>query len=136
MDKNNSKKAWYKKWWVWVIIVIVLIGIGGAAGGNTGNNTTNTDTETSNSDSKQTDAPSEPKEEKWDVEKVYAKIKDGMTKKQVEKAVGKESDNCSESSSEYVGKTELCTYGSLGDNGSITVTFQNDKVSSKSKMKF
>jgi hypothetical protein len=33
MDKNNGKKAWYKKWWVWVLIVIVLIGIGGAAGG-------------------------------------------------------------------------------------------------------
>lgn len=33
MDKNNGKKAWYKKWWVWVLIVIVLIAAGSAAGG-------------------------------------------------------------------------------------------------------
>lgn len=44
MDKNNSKKAWYKKWWVWVLIVIVLIGIGGAAGGDKNNTATNTST--------------------------------------------------------------------------------------------
>lgn len=33
MDKNNGKKAWYKKWWVWVLIVILLIGVGSAMGG-------------------------------------------------------------------------------------------------------
>lgn len=131
---TKQSKPWYKRFWVWLIIIVVLIGIGDAmGGGNTGNNSTNTGG--SNSE-QQTDTPAESEEEKWDVDKVYAKIKDGMTKKEVEKVTGKESESCSESSTEYVGKTELCSYGSLGDNGSITVTFQNDKVSSKAKTKF
>lgn len=33
MDKNNGKKAWYKKWWVWALIIIVLFAAGSAAGG-------------------------------------------------------------------------------------------------------
>lgn len=33
MDKNNGKKAWYKKWWVWVLIVIALFAAGSAMGG-------------------------------------------------------------------------------------------------------
>ncbi len=115
-----------------MIAVIVIAGIAGAAGSNS-----NTNTPTENSAiSEQAEAPKPQEEPTWDVEKVYGKIKDGMTKAKVEKAVGKTSDNCSESSSEYIGKTEICSYGGLGDNGSITVTFQNDKVSSKAKTKF
>ena len=30
---EQTKKAWYKKWWVWVIAVLVLAGIGGAMSG-------------------------------------------------------------------------------------------------------
>lgn len=133
MDKHNSKKAWYKKWWVWVIIVVALIGIGGAIGGNK-NSTTNTPATSTQTSEKP--AETKPKEEKWDVEAAYAKLTDGMTKAEVEAALGKTSDNCSETSAEYVGKIETCNYGGVGDNGMIMVQYQNDKMTTKSKSKF
>ena len=132
MNNQNNKTAWYKKWWVWVIIVFVLIGVGGAAG--SGSNSSTSTTQPTNGTQAQNSAPVEKK--KWDVETEYAKITDGMTKPEVETAVGKTSDNCTENSNEYSGKTEFCSYGGFGDNGSISVTYSNDKVSSKSKMKF
>lgn len=46
---GQSKKAWYKRVWVWVIIVIVLIGVGGAMGGSKDNTATNTGTNNSGS---------------------------------------------------------------------------------------
>lgn len=130
----EKDKNWFARHKVLSVILAVII-IGGIAGAAGSSNNTNT-TPASSATSEQADAPKPQEEPKWDVEKVYAKIKDGMTKAKVEKAVGKTSDNCSESSSEYIGKTEICSYGSLGDNGSITVTFQNGKVSSKAKTKF
>lgn len=30
---EQTKKAWYKKWWVWVIAILVLAGIGSAISG-------------------------------------------------------------------------------------------------------
>lgn len=29
-SKNNSKKPWYKKWWIWVIVGVVLVGLAGS----------------------------------------------------------------------------------------------------------
>jgi len=34
MDKNNTEKSWYKKWWIWLIIVAVLGLIGYIANPN------------------------------------------------------------------------------------------------------
>ena len=135
MDIHNNKKPWYKKWWVWLIIIVVLIGIGGAAG-KEGAESPSTSPATNTPQSTEAPAKEEPKAEKWDVEANYAKINNGMTKADVETAIAKESDNCSESATEYIGKTEMCTYGSFGDNGMITVHYTNDVVSSKSKNKF
>lgn len=71
---------------------------------------------------------------KWDIDAAYAKIENGMTKAQVEKATGKKSDNCTESTSEYIGKSEFCSYGNAFiDKGSIMVTYMQDVVSSKTK---
>jgi hypothetical protein len=134
MNNQNNKKAWYKKWWVWVIIIFVLIGIGGAAGSSSNSSPTNI--QPTNNGTQQTQTPAPAVKKKWDVETEYAKVTNGMTKPEVEAALGKTSDNCTESSNEYIGKTEYCSYGSFGDNGSISVTYSNDKVSSKSKMKF
>ncbi len=73
-------------------------------------------------------------EEEWDMEAAYAKIENGMTKAQVEEATGKESESCTESEIDGLGKSELCTYGNvIIDKGAITVTFSQDKVSSKTK---
>jgi len=134
MDKaTNSKKPWYKKWWVWVIVVIVIIGIGGASSGNKTDITTKEDT------AKTAPAAEQPKAEepaKWDVEANYAKINNGMSKAEVEAAVGKKSDSCTESTTEYIGKTEICSYGGFGDKGMISVTYSNDTVSGKTKTNF
>lgn len=135
MDKNaNSKKAWYKKWWVWVIVVAVIAAISSGASNNSQSN--NSSNQQATTETPKEDKPQTPAPEKWDVEANYAKINNGMTKAEVEAAIGKKSDNCSENASEYLGKTEFCNYGGFGDNGMITVHFSNDKVSSKSKNKF
>ncbi len=129
---TEKDKNWFARHKILSIVlaVVILGSIAGAASSNSSPTTPPVNTPTEQA------APKPKEEPKWDVEKVYTNIKDGMTKVEVEKALSKRSDNCSESSSEYIGKTEICTYGSLGDNGSITVTFQNDKVSSKAKTKF
>lgn len=128
----KENKPWYKKWWVWLIIIVVLVGIGGASGNSTQNNSTEQKPAT-------TEAPKQeekPQEVKWDIEANYAKISNDMTKAEVEAAIGKKSESCTENTSEYLGKTEYCNYGGFGDTGMITVTYSNDKVSSKTKSKF
>lgn len=68
------------------------------------------------------------------MEAAYAKVSNGMTKAQVAEAVGKQPESCTESQSEYIGKSELCTYGNAFiDKGAIMVTYMQDKVSSKTK---
>lgn len=69
----------------------------------------------------------------WDVNTAYEKVQTGMTKAQIEDATGKKSESCASSESQY-GKYETCYYGgSFDDNGTITVSYTDDKVSSKSK---
>ena len=127
---HKEKKAWYKKWWVWVIIIIVLIGIGGA-GSTSQQKAAETPT---NAPTTQEPKPEEKPAAKWDMEAAYAKVNNGMTKAQVEAAIGKKAESCTESQSEYLGKTELCTYGNAFiDKGAIIVTYSQDKVNSKTK---
>lgn len=133
MNEYKPKKAWYKKWWVWVIIVFVFIGIGGGANGNKGTTST---TNTKESTAAERPAETAPKAEKWDVEAAYAKLADGMTKAEAESAIGKTTDSCSETSSQYVGTIETCNYGNVGDNGIIMVQYQDGKLSTKSKTKY
>lgn len=69
----------------------------------------------------------------WDATSAYAKITTGMSKTEVEAATGKTSDNCVSTESSY-GKTETCSYGnSFTDGASISVTYSDGKVSTKSK---
>jgi|APMI01.1.fsa_nt_gi hypothetical protein len=69
----------------------------------------------------------------WDAAAAYGKVTTGMSKAQVETATGKSSENCVATESSY-GKTETCNYGnSFTDGASISVTYTDDKVSSKSK---
>jgi hypothetical protein len=130
MESNKPKKSWYKKWWVWVIVIIVLIGIGGAAGGGDKSKTTTTTSKPAAS----TPAPEQPK---WDAAAIYPQINAGMTKADAEKVIGKTSNNCSESAIEGYGTTELCVYtGGFGDTGSITITYKDGTVQSKTKTGF
>ncbi len=125
---HKPKKPWYKKWWVWLIVVFVLIGIGGAAGG---------DKESSNTSKPAESSQPAPEQSKWDAAAIYPQINAGMTKADAEKVIGKASDNCSETSIEGYGSSEFCIYtGGFTDAGSITVTYSNGTVQSKSKSGF
>ena len=128
MDKGNmhhvtvhkEKKPWYKRVWLWIIVIIVLIGIAGASG---------TKQNTSSSPSTEQSAPAQ-----WDVEAAYTKVSNGMTKAQVNDATGKQPDNCIESETAPIGKSESCTYGNLlFDKGIIVISFMENKVISKTK---
>ena len=64
----------------------------------------------------------------------YDKIKNGMTKKQVEEITGKSSDDCTESDMGEFGTSETCSYGNpFTDKAQIIITFSNGEVSTKTK---
>ncbi len=72
----------------------------------------------------------------WDFKGIYAQLTDGMSKTDAEALLDKPGEGCSESTSQYTGKIETCTYGGYEDGGSITVTYTNDKVSGKTKYEY
>jgi hypothetical protein len=126
----ERKKNWFARHKVTTVILafVLLMIIISASKGSTGT------TPAATSSSVQPTSQTTPAPVKWDVETAYAKISNGMTKSQVEEATGKKSDNCTESTSEYVGKTESCSYGNAFiDKGSIMVIYSQDAVSSKTK---
>lgn len=136
-DKQGQKLEGYEKNKVAAIVVtLVLFGLSAIAGAINGANApkSSLDTNSTNSGDSSQPAESNTSNNKWDINAAYEKIQNGMTKSEVELATGKESDNCTESQNEYIGKTELCTYGNAFiDKGAITVTFSEDKVSNKTK---
>jgi hypothetical protein len=126
---HKPKKAWFKRVWVWIGI-IVLIGIVVSA-------TSPKDPATPATTAPTAETPKEEKSATWDIEAVYTKINNGMTKAEVEAATGKTGDTCTESTNEYTGKTEFCNYGNAFiDKGTITVTYSQDVVSGKTKSKY
>lgn len=71
----------------------------------------------------------------WDYAAAYDKVQTGMTKAQVEAAIGKSSTDCSQT--EIMGQVaESCTYGSYQDKGIVVVQYDNGLVSAKSKSSF
>ena len=65
----------------------------------------------------------------------YEKVTEGMTKADAEKELGS-STSCTNSSFSGVGTFESCTYGGFEDNVSITVTYQDGAVQSKTKSEY
>lgn len=68
-----------------------------------------------------------------DANAAYEKVTNGMTKAQVEEAVGREPSSCSETDTEY-GVLESCFYGNvITDDVSFSVSYTDGAVTSKSK---
>jgi hypothetical protein len=130
MSDEAPKKSWFARHKILTVIgALILIGIiGGAASGGSKSDTSQ-QSATTTTETEQKAASS------WNAQEHYPKIENGMTKTQVEAAIGKTSKNCTESSIQGFGTTEICSYGadSFRDKGIITVTYQDGSVSSKSK---
>lgn len=71
---------------------------------------------------------SKQEEKKVSAQEVYDKVQNGMNREQVDTIAGGAPDNCIDSEDDFVGKSSTCTYGS------VTVTFINGKVDSKTKL--
>lgn len=136
MDMNNKqKKPWYKRIWVWILIILAaLVAIGALAGGGTETPAPAAQEPAQSTPAAEEKKPEEKPAEKWDLEAAYQAIQNGMTKQQVEEATGKKSEDCTESDMGEYGKNEICSYGNpFIEEGTITVTYDNGKVSTKTK---
>jgi predicted lipid-binding transport protein (Tim44 family) len=119
--EENKKLGW--------IIAAVLYGLGaisGAINASTANKSLETFQEASNQSQQTTE------ENKTDLAADYEKIQNGMTKEEVESALGRESSNCVESEGGGM-KLETCSYNNFGDGITVSVIFQDGKVTNKSK---
>jgi hypothetical protein len=116
---------------VLIIIVGAIIAVAGALQPTNSTNNTSTD---------KTSQPAKTEEKtsnKWDYEENYNKVQNGMTKAEVETAIDRKSDNCAETEAKEVSlKVESCNYGTPPDNGMISVTYENGKVTTKAKAAF
>lgn len=65
----------------------------------------------------------------------YANLKDDMSRSEAEATLGVTSDDCSEFSFGD-SKTETCSYGGYNDGYLITLSFTDDKLTSKSKYQY
>ncbi len=126
---------WFKKHKILsVILALIVIGVVASAAGGGGSKPS---TNSSQSDSSAKPAEATPAKTKIALEDFYAKVENGQTKAEVLAfAEGREPTSCSESQSEYIGKTELCSYGGFSDAGIVTITYTNEKVAGKSKTNF
>lgn len=126
-DKSSSK-------WVGGLIVIIIVG---AIIAVTVSSQSKNPTNDTSADKTSQPAKTEEKSAKWDYEENYNKIQNGMTKADVEAAINRTSDNCAETESKEISlKVESCNYGMPPDNGMISVTYENGKVSGKGKTRF
>jgi hypothetical protein len=83
--------------------------------------------------SPQTTVQATPQVPTWDVQAASAKIANGMTKADVEAAVGKSATNCTVTDMGKQGKYEACSYGAVpADRGIIIVSYTNGLVTAKS----
>jgi hypothetical protein len=128
---------WVKKHKVLTVVLVFfgLVIIGAAVGGSSETaNKQSADKAPAASQSSQTGQPKAPA---WDAQAVYDKINAGMTKAETEQVIGKTSNDCSKTSIQGYGETEYCNYsGGFGSKGTITVTYHDGVVETKSKLDF
>ncbi len=110
------------------LLLLIVIGIIGAASGGS-----NDQEGTANNGSQ---APQE-QTNKFDIDDIYSKIENGMTEAEVKEIITQDPLNCTESETEGIGTSKLCTYGNVFlDKGAIVVTYLNGEVSSKTKSQY
>lgn len=73
---------------------------------------------------------------KFDMVAFYAGIENGQTKAQVTAAAGKDASSCSETEIAGYGKTEYCMWDGGFSGTTVSVSFTNNAVSSKTKFGF
>lgn len=77
------------------------------------------------------------KQSSWDFNTEYNKIKTGMARAEVESAINKTSDHCTDYKSTNYGTRTVCNYGNYKvDKGGISVTYLDDKVDTVSKYSY
>ena len=125
--EQNKKLGW--------IIAAVVYGLGVISGVvNSMNASNNLQTiQKAAEQSSQTQQSEQTK--KSDLAAAYANVQNGMTKAEVESLLQRKSTSCSESEVSGM-KIESCTYGDFGDGVSVAITYDDGKVSSKSKYDF
>ncbi|MCX6810494.1 MAG: hypothetical protein NTY30_02005 [Candidatus Berkelbacteria bacterium] len=110
-------------------LIILIIIISAAGGGDK--------KDSSSSSSSSTSTPKTEETKKFNIDDIYAKINTGMTEAQVKDIITKDPINCTESEIQGLGTSKLCSYGNVFiDSGSIMVTYNNGKVSSKTKSQY
>jgi hypothetical protein len=131
--KTQDNKTGNK--WIGGLVLIIIVGaiIAVAVSLQPKNSTNDASTEKTSQPTKTEEKTST----KWDYEENYNKVQNGMTKAEVETAINRKSDNCAETESKEISlKVESCNYGMPPDNGMISVTYENGKVTTKAKAKF
>ncbi len=129
--------GWFKKHKILtlILVLVVLSLIGAAAGGGSSQQGAQPASPTPNTaPAEQAAQPPAQTKSAFDGVAFYDKVQNGMAKAEVIAAAGKAADNCSESQMEGLGKYENCTWyeGSFSSKF-VTVSFNDDKVSTKSK---
>lgn len=131
---NEKKPNWFvrHKALTGLLVLVVLFALLGAAGGSS-NNANNKSTGSNT----QASTPATPvKEEKkgFDYKAFFDQVQTGMTKDEVTKLAGQDPSNCTESQDPTFGTMEICSYGNAFiDKGDVMVTFEQGKVSNKTK---
>jgi predicted lipid-binding transport protein (Tim44 family) len=128
--EENKKLGW--------ILAGVIYGLGVISGAvNSANFNSNLQKSLQETSQQSTSQSTEPAKDdkKVDLATAYEQVQNGMTKEEVEGILGRDSSSCSEF--EVSGtKHETCSYSEFGDGISVSVSFEDGKVSSKAKHDF
>ena len=113
-----------KKVLLWGGGAIIAIGVIASVAGQGGNKSGGENT----SETKQEQPAKAPEPKRASSQEIYDKVRNGMSRAEVVQIAGKEPDNCIDSEIEGLGKSSTCSYGT------VSITFSNGVVSSKTKL--
>lgn len=132
MAKDTSKNWFSRHKILTVLLALFAIGvIGSAVGGDSSPQSTKKSETTPAASTQTTPKP------QLDLAAFYGQVQTGMTKDEVVTLAANDAGQCTASEIQGLGSSEYCSwYGSFGSSGYVAVTFQDGKVSSKSKSGF